>query len=64
MSMKTDKLIEQLTRIADALETQNDLSVALEERLREEQEAEQRRLREDEERMQGLPEVGGDRLLH
>ena len=64
MSMKTDKLIEQLTRIADALETQNDLSVALEERLRQEQEAEQRRLREDEERMQGLPEVGGDRLLH
>ena len=64
MSMQTDKLIEQLTRIADALETQNDLSVALEERLRQEQEAEQRRLREDEERMQGLPEVGGDRLLH
>ena len=64
MNTNMDKLVEQLTRIADALETQNDLSVALEERLRQEQEAEQRRLREDEERMQGLPEVGGDRLLH
>ena len=64
MNTNMDKLIEQLTRIADALEKYNGLTVEFEERLRREQEAEQQRLREDEERMQGLPEVGGDRLLH
>ena len=57
-----NKLVEQLTRVADALEKYNDLSVAFDERFRREQEAEEQRQRDDEERvLQGL---SSDRLLH
>ena len=61
-----NKLVEQLTRVADALEKYNDLTVEFEERMRREQEAEERRRREHEERMmQGLPsEPDDDRLPH
>lgn len=66
MNMQTDmnKLVKQLTRVADALEKYNDLTVEFEERMRREQEAEVRRQRDHEERMlQGLP-PDDDRLLH
>ena len=54
-----NKLVEQLTRVADALEKQNALEIEFQERMRREQEAEEKRL-------QGLPpELGGDDpLLH
>lgn len=54
-----NKLVEQLTRVADALEKQNALEIEFQERMRREQEAEEKR-------MQGLPpEPGGDDpLLH
>ena len=54
-----NKLVEQLTRVADALEKQNALEIEFQERMRREQEAEEKR-------MQGLsPESGGDDpLLH
>ena len=57
-----NKLVEQLTRVADALEKYNDLSVAFDERFRREQEAEEQRQRDDEERM--LQGLSSDRLLH
>ena len=56
------KLVEQLTRVADALEKYNDLSVAFVERFRREQEAEEQRQRDDEERM--LQGLSSDKLLH
>ena len=56
------KLVEQLTRVADALEKYNDLSVAFDERFRREQEAEEQRQRDDEERM--LQGLSSDKLLH
>ena len=54
-----NKLVEQLTRVADALEKQTALEIEFQERMRREQEAEEKR-------MQGLsPESGGDGpLLH
>ena len=53
-----NKLVEQLTRVADALEKQNALEVAFQERMYREQEAEEKR-------MQGLPpEPDDDPLLH
>lgn len=53
-----NKLVEQLTRVADALEKQNALEIAFQERMYREQEAEEKR-------MQGLPsEPDDDPLLH
>ena len=42
MQANMNKLVEQLTRVADALEKQNDLTAEFEERMRREQEAEER----------------------
>ena len=54
-----DRLVEQLTRIADALEKYNDFTVEFEKRMVREQEAEERRQRDHEERiLQGLPADG------
>lgn len=66
MNMQTDmnKLVEQLARVADALEKQNDLTVEFEERMRREQAAEDQRRRDEEERMQGLPEIDSGFLPH
>ena len=53
-----NKLVEQLTRVADALEKQNALEIVFQERMYREQEAEEKR-------MQGLPpEPDDDPLLH
>ena len=75
MQANMDKLVTQLTRVADALEKQNVLEVAFDERLRrereedleqrrQEREAVEERLRQqeaDEERMmQGLPSEPDD----
>ena len=54
-----NKLVEQLTRAADALEKQNALEIVFQERMYREQEAEEKR-------MQGLPPEpdDDDPLLH
>lgn len=54
-----NKLVEQLTRVADALEKQNALEIVFQERMYREQEAEEKR-------MQGLPPEpdDDDPLLH
>lgn len=59
MQANMNKLVEQLTRVADALEKQNALEIAFQERMYREQEAEEKR-------MQGLPPEPGsdDPLLH
>ena len=68
MQANMNKLVEQLTRVADALEKYNDLTVEYEERMRREQAAEKEQMRQErkaagERMMQGLP-PDDDRLLH
>ena len=47
MQANMNKLVEQLTRVADALEKQNDLTVEFEERMHREQEADKEEMRQE-----------------